>query len=80
MTGTSIASKEGHYDGVHGLSNPSNVPRNPDGTNNVDPFAATLDPNTTDRLIIQDLQPDRAMSIGWRDSQPALLIYLETIL
>ena len=47
---------------VNGLSNPSTVPLGSNGTNNVNPFGATFDSTTTDRLIIRDLQANSAAS------------------
>ena len=47
---------------VNGLSNPSTVPLGSNGPNNVNSFGATFDSNTTDRLIIRDLQANSAAS------------------
>ena len=47
---------------ANALSNPSTVPLGSNAANNVNPFGATFDSNTTDRLIIRDLQANSVAS------------------
>jgi len=48
--------------GVNGLNNPSTVAQASNATTNLNPFGATFDSNSTDRLIIQDMQANSAAS------------------
>ncbi len=48
--------------GVNALQNRANVSQNSDVTANTNPFGATFDSGTSDRIIIQNLQPNSAAS------------------
>jgi C-terminal processing protease CtpA/Prc len=48
--------------GVDALQNRANASQNSNATTNANPFGATFDSNTTDRLIIQNLQPNSTAS------------------
>jgi membrane-associated protease RseP (regulator of RpoE activity) len=48
--------------GVDALQNRANVSQNSNTTVNANPFGATFDSSTTDRLIIQNLQPNSTAS------------------
>ena len=48
--------------GVDALQNRANLSQNSNATTNANPFGATFDSSTTDRLIIQNLQPNSTAS------------------
>lgn len=48
--------------GANGAQNRANISQNSRGSANLNPFGATFDTNSTDRLIIQNLQPNSVAS------------------